>query len=73
MQVYIQVVYLSRKDRYNFSRGVFQVREAVSVQFSRSVVSDSLRPHGLQHARPPVLAVSRSLLRRMSFESVTPS
>ena len=25
-----------------------------SVQFSRSVVSDSLRPHGLQHTRPPV-------------------
>ena len=24
-----------------------------SVQFSRSVVSDSLRPHKLQHARPP--------------------
>ena len=24
-----------------------------SVQFSRSVVSDSLQPHGLQHARPP--------------------
>ena len=24
-----------------------------SVQFSRSIVSDSLRPHGLQHARPP--------------------
>ena len=24
-----------------------------SVQFSRSAVSDSLRPHGLQHARPP--------------------
>ena len=23
------------------------------LQFSRSVVSDSLRPHGLQHARPP--------------------
>ena len=23
------------------------------VQFSHSVVSDSLRPHGLQHARPP--------------------
>ena len=27
--------------------------EKVSVQFSRSVVSDSLRPHELQHARPP--------------------
>ena len=25
----------------------------ISVQFSRSVVSDSLRPHKLQHARPP--------------------
>ena len=24
-----------------------------SVQFSRSVLSDSLQPHGLQHARPP--------------------
>ena len=24
-----------------------------SVQFSCSVMSDSLRPHGLQHARPP--------------------
>ena len=25
----------------------------ISVQFSRSVVTDSLRPHELQHARPP--------------------
>ena len=25
----------------------------ISVQFSHSVVSDSLRPHELQHARPP--------------------
>ena len=27
--------------------------EVSSVQFSRSVVSDSLRPHESQHARPP--------------------
>ena len=27
--------------------------QQISVQFSRSVVSDSLQPHGLQHARPP--------------------
>ena len=27
--------------------------QILSVQFSRSVESDSLRPHGLQHARPP--------------------
>ena len=31
----------------------FQVYLTGSVQFSRSVVSDSLRPHELQHARPP--------------------
>ena len=27
--------------------------EAISVQFNRSVVSDSLQPHESQHARPP--------------------
>ena len=33
---------------------VFLCHQAIqSVQFSRSVVSDSLRPHELQHARPP--------------------
>ena len=30
--------------------------ETVSVQFSRSVLSDSLQPHELQHARPPCLS-----------------
>ena len=45
-----------------------------SVQFSRSVVSDSLGPHGLQHARlPQSITNSRSLLRLMSIKSVTPS
>ena len=29
------------------------VIEGTSVQFSHSVVSDSLRPHEVQHARPP--------------------
>ena len=35
---------------------IFSLKQWVwsqSVQFSYSVVSDSLRPHGLQHARPP--------------------
>jgi len=36
--------------------------------FSRSLASDSLWPHGLQHAR-----LSRSLLKLMSTESVMPS
>ena len=39
-----------------------------SVQFSRSVVSDSLRPHESQHARPPCPS-----LRLASIESVMPS
>ena len=42
-----------------------------SVQFSHLVVSDSLRPHGLQHARPPCLSPPPwSLLKLMSIESV---
>ena len=32
---------------------LYQFSKGVSVQFSRSVISDSLQPHGLQHARPP--------------------
>ena len=42
----------------------------ISVQFSRSVVSDSLQPHGLQHARPPCPSPTQSLLKLISIESV---
>ena len=42
--------------------------------FSRSVVSDSLRPYGLQHARLPCPSPSSwSLLKLMSIELVMPS
>ena len=46
-----------------------------SVQFSHSVVSDSLRPHESQHARSPCLSItnSRSSLKLMSIKSVMPS
>ena len=45
-----------------------------SVQFSCLVMSDSLRPHGLQHSRPPwSITTSQSLLKLMSFELVMPS
>ena len=46
-----------------------------SVQFSRSVVSDSSQPHESQHARPPCLSItnSQSLPKLMSVESVMPS
>ena len=44
------------------------------VQFSRSVVSDSLRPHESQQARPPLsITNSRSSPRLTSIESVMPS
>ena len=47
----------------------------ISVQFSHSVVSDSLWPHGLQHARLTSLSItnSRSLPKLKSIESVMPS
>ena len=47
-----------------------------SVQFSRSVMSDSLRPHELQHARPPCpsptpgVHSNYSAIKRNTFESV---
>ena len=42
--------------------------------FSRSVMSDSLQPHRLQHTRLPCsFTISRSLLKLMSIESVIPS
>ena len=44
-----------------------------SVQISSWVVSNSFRPHGLQHARPPCPSPSWSLLKLMSIESVMPS
>ena len=45
-----------------------------SVQFSRSVVSNSLRTHESQHSRPPSsITNSRSLRKLMFIESVMPS
>ena len=43
------------------------------VQFSHSVVSDSLRPQGLQHARPPCPSPTRRICSFMSIELVMPS
>ena len=47
----------------------------LSVQFSRSVVSNSLRPHERQAARQASLSItnSRNLLKLMSIELVMPS
>ena len=44
-----------------------------SVQFSHSVVSDSLRPHESQHARPPCPSPTPGVHSDTSIESVMPS
>ena len=44
-----------------------------SVQFNLSVVSDSLQPYGLQHARPPHPSLTPGVYSKlMSIESVMP-
>ena len=40
--------------------------------FSHSVVSNSLQPHGLQHARLQSFTISQSLLKLTSIESLMP-
>ena len=46
--------------------------EETSVQFSCSVMSNSLQPHGLQHARPPCPSPTPGACSK-STESVMPS
>ena len=43
------------------------------MQFSLSVVSDSLRPHELQHARPPCPSPAPRVYPNSSIESMMPS
>ena len=49
------VSFLQTNQRLGSSRSGYGMTES-TVQFSRSVMSDSLRPHGLQHTRPPCLS-----------------
>ena len=51
------------------SRGLKYYRLS-SVQFSCSVVSDSLQPHGLEHARLPCPSPTPRIYSNMSIESV---
>ena len=52
----MQFCWLNRSKQSTFSQKVLKGHSSVqfsSVQFSHSVVSDSLWPHGLQHSKPP--------------------
>ena len=55
------------------SRGWGAATTSLLLLFSRQLVSDSLRPHGLQHTRPLSLAISWSLPKFMSIKLVMPS
>ena len=61
------------EDKFEVQRSFKGETSFSSVQFSHSVVSDSLRPHGLQHIRLPCLLPLLELLKLMSIESVMPS
>ena len=41
----------SSRLKYATSSFIFRAQELVTLLFSRSILSDSLRPHGLQHTR----------------------
>ena len=60
--VYIHIKYVSLYLYFTFKLMKYMIlplgksvhlKPFISVQFSRSVMSDSLWPHGMQHARPP--------------------
>ena len=68
----------SKEDNGNLKNSTFRKLRSwhlvPSVQFSCSVMSNSLRSHGLQHAKPPLsITNSKSLLKLMSIESMMPS
>ena len=50
-QEYTEELY--KKDRHDPDNHDGVIIHLSSVQFSRSVVSDSMQPHESQHARPP--------------------
>ena len=49
--------------------------QLISIQFSHQVMANSLRPHGLQHARPPCPSPTHGVYSHsfMPIESVIPS
>ena len=78
-----RMIYLQKLSCKQVLESTWNKPELWSVQFSRSVGSNSLRPHGLQHTRLPCPSptpgacsnscpLSQSLLKLMSTESLMP-
>ena len=62
----------SIKLSFLIEKKIFAIGKCQDSQFS-SVQSFSLRPHGLQHARPPCPSPTPEVYSDMSIESVMPS
>jgi len=64
----------NQSNSIQFFKKPFATVPISSVQFSRSVVSDSLQPHESQHTRPPCPSPTPGVHSKlMSIESVMPS
>ena len=61
------------KDNYSLTAWASLVAQFSLVQFSHSIVSDSLRSHELQHARLPCPSPTPRACSLMFIESVMPS
>ena len=78
---YLKITHIFSSAMWHLPRQIFDLAiESLNkiqfslVQFSRSVMSYSLRPHGLQRARPPHPSPTAGLLPKLMFvESVIPS
>ena len=57
----------------SMDNGLHISKASLSVQLSCSVMSNSLQPRGLQHARPPCPSPAPGIYSLMSTESVMPS
>ena len=67
-------IFSCTSDLYLFVSSVQELGSVILIlQFSHSVVSDSLQPHGLQHSRPTIHHQLQSLPKLMSIESMMPS
>ena len=65
--------HIQTEGRHPLPDTLYAPSSQTSVQFSRSVVSDSLRPHGLQHARPPCPSPTPGACSNSCPRSVIPS
>ena len=66
--LYICVSFAVSTQGYHYHLSIFHIYTISSVRFSRSVVSDSLRPYELQHTRPPCPSPTPRVLR---FKSIS--